>query len=537
LLQDTLSNTSPNWSRPNLLNNIFADNRAGWAELPTALNYNDSSIHGIGDPIDSVTTVQRWDIGVASAAGLCDSYNHDTDTCNSPIGVTTFTGANNTTNALASGGLTNADPAAVSYLGTDNLAANTDGADTLFFANAQDFQVDSLTWRSNVNNSFPILVAHYVPISLLADYHLTNASPLTTARNGGAASGGGTAVPLPAHDIDGESRPLLGGYDRGADEFPGAQANLSITKTDGVTSVSQGGAVSYTIVVSNAGPSVVVGAPVTDTVPASLTGASWTCAGAGCTSAGAAGNISTTVNLGVGASVTFTLSATVSNTAAGSITNTASVAAPAGVSDPSNANNSASDTDTVILPLPTLGVLDNFNRANSSGLGANWGLAFASNIGVNSNQALSAGGLFGIPATGFWNPTSFAAKQGVAYTFANTTNNADALILKASGGPTLGVYTNFIRVQYSSSSSQVVVATTTSGGLGYSSPLATFTGVTFTTGDTITAVANADGSVDVWKNSTYLGRSNTSSFTGGGRLGVQLANGSRVDNFAGGTVL
>src|SRR4029077_7601618 len=69
LLQTSLPAGSPNWSRPKLLNNIFADNRAGWAILPTATNFNQSAIHGIGDPLDT-DPIQRWDIGVSSIAGL-----------------------------------------------------------------------------------------------------------------------------------------------------------------------------------------------------------------------------------------------------------------------------------------------------------------------------------------------------------------------------------------------------------------------------------------------------------------------------------
>ena len=79
-----------------------------------------------------------------------------------------------------------------------------------------------------------------------------------------------------------------------------------------------------------------------------LTG-TWTCVGAGggtCTASGA-GNISDTVNLPAGASVTYTVSVTVSATASGTLSNTATVAAPAGVTDPNPANNSATDTDTV----------------------------------------------------------------------------------------------------------------------------------------------------------------------------------------------
>ncbi len=127
-------------------------------------------------------------------------------------------------------------------------------------------------------------------------------------------------------------------------------ANLGITKTDGATRVIPGQSLTYTLVVSNAGPSVATNAVVTDTFPASLTGVTWTCVGASggsCTSAAGAGNISTTVTLPSGGTATFTANATVSGAASGSIANTTTVAAPAGTSDPTPGNNSATDTDTV----------------------------------------------------------------------------------------------------------------------------------------------------------------------------------------------
>src|SRR5262249_58612679 len=58
-----------------------------------------------------------------------------------------------------------------------------------------------------------------------------------------------------------------------------AQANLGITKTDGVTIATPGGSVTYTITASNAGPSHVTAATITDTFPSSLT-CNWTCVGA-----------------------------------------------------------------------------------------------------------------------------------------------------------------------------------------------------------------------------------------------------------------
>jgi uncharacterized repeat protein (TIGR01451 family) len=128
------------------------------------------------------------------------------------------------------------------------------------------------------------------------------------------------------------------------------QAELSISKTDGLTTASPGQAVTYTIVASNAGPSDAPGATVTDTVPAALTGATWTCVGAGggtCTAAGA-GSINDTVNLPAGGSVTYTLSAVIDPSASGTVSNTATVSAPGGVTDPTPGNNSATDTDGLI---------------------------------------------------------------------------------------------------------------------------------------------------------------------------------------------
>jgi len=127
-----------------------------------------------------------------------------------------------------------------------------------------------------------------------------------------------------------------------------SQADLSITKTDGVTTVTAGGSATYTITASNAGPGAATGATVVDTLPASLT-ATWTCVGAGggtCTASGS-GNINDTVNLPSGASVTYTVSATISAAASGTLSNTATVTAPDTVADTNQANNSATDTDTI----------------------------------------------------------------------------------------------------------------------------------------------------------------------------------------------
>jgi len=126
-------------------------------------------------------------------------------------------------------------------------------------------------------------------------------------------------------------------------------ADLSITKTDGQATAAPSQAITYTIVASNAGPACVTGATVSDTPPASLTGVTWTCSGSGggtCAPAGA-NTINDTVNLPVGATVTYMLSGTVSATPS-SLRNTATISAPAGTSDPVPGNNSATDSDLVV---------------------------------------------------------------------------------------------------------------------------------------------------------------------------------------------
>ena len=127
-------------------------------------------------------------------------------------------------------------------------------------------------------------------------------------------------------------------------------ADLSVTKTDGFDTVIAGTPDTYTITVTNGGPTDVTGAGVTDTFPAAFTGVTWTCtpaAGSSCGTAAGSGDIVTTVDLPAGGSVTFTATGTVAPTAAGTLTNTATVTPPADTPDPAPANNSATDTTAI----------------------------------------------------------------------------------------------------------------------------------------------------------------------------------------------
>lgn len=367
------------------------------------------------------------------------------------------------------------------------------------------------------------------------DGHIAFTSPAKDA---------GTTLAGVTRDIDGDTRPQGTAYDIGADEIlaPANTADLSITTTDGVSSVTPGGSVTYTIVVGNAGPKTATGATVTDTFPALLVVGSWTCsasAGSGCTVGGAGNNRTGTVTLPSGGSATFTAVTTLSATATGSLADTASVAAPAGITDPNLANNSATDTDTILVlpPRPTLAVLDNFNRANANTLGGSWSqvtLFGIAAITVNFNQASDST----LPGAAYWSLAGFGTRQAAAFTIANTTVSGDSALLKVSGGSAT-LPANWVRIRANGAS--VVVDTTTNSGVAYSTAgTLTNANSAFANGNVLEAMVDANGVVYVWKNTTYVGSvllpNNTLWTTGAGRIGMQLPAGSRVDNFAGGTV-
>ncbi|HEY0231420.1 MAG TPA: hypothetical protein VGC55_09220 [Dokdonella sp.] len=124
-------------------------------------------------------------------------------------------------------------------------------------------------------------------------------------------------------------------------------ADLAISKTDGAATYTPGNPITYTIVASNAGPSDAIGATVADTLPATITGATWTVAySIGASGpAGGSGSINATVTIPAGGTATFTVTGTISASATGTLVNTATVTAPGGTTDPVPGNNSATDSD------------------------------------------------------------------------------------------------------------------------------------------------------------------------------------------------
>jgi uncharacterized repeat protein (TIGR01451 family) len=125
-------------------------------------------------------------------------------------------------------------------------------------------------------------------------------------------------------------------------------ADLAITKTGPATYVP-GSPLTYTLVVSNLGPSTSTNAMVSDTLPADLAGATWTAvyAGGAAGPASGSGNVNATLTtLPLGGTATFTIIATADYRLDAPLSNTATVAATDGLIDPDLDNNTSTVSST-----------------------------------------------------------------------------------------------------------------------------------------------------------------------------------------------
>lgn len=144
-----------------------------------------------------------------------------------------------------------------------------------------------------------------------------------------------------------------------------ASADLSVVKT-GPANVSGGAPISYTLVISNAGPSSADGATWQDPLPLGITNVTASCAGttggATCAAPTVTGSVpagyvvdGTLPVLPPGSTVTVTISGT-APTGNQILANTASVTPPSGLTDPQNNNNSSTTTTSTPVTLLRFGV-------------------------------------------------------------------------------------------------------------------------------------------------------------------------------------
>jgi uncharacterized repeat protein (TIGR01451 family) len=210
------------------------------------------------------------------------------------------------------------------------------------------------------------------------------------------------------------------------------QADLSITKSDGGLEGRFGYPLTYTITVSNGGPASVGGATVTDNFPAGLSAVTWTCkatGGSSCPASGT-GNIAALVSLLSGGSAEFVATGTVLAGTPSPLLNTATVAAPAGVVDPSPANNSAT-LSTVVGAIA-------FNTVAPCRLADTRDPA-----GPRGGPALAANAARTFPVTGLCGIPSDARAVSINVTVVGPTDVGDLRIYPAGAAAPLASVVNF----------------------------------------------------------------------------------------------
>jgi uncharacterized repeat protein (TIGR01451 family) len=326
------------------------------AQCPNGLIYfarrdATGSVYSYNPATPAVPAVLLGAAGVGGGSGLIRMSCHPTTGV--LYGMTNSTGTLytiNTTTGLATGAamtLPGSTPPAASgsgdigfnAAGTLYLVGTTGGGTTrLWIINTGTnvmSNVGSITGLEGTANGIAFSAAGTLFLSM------TNITRLNTAPvTGGASSPVGSTGAMPAMT------------DLSSVEVP--NPDLSVTKTDGRTTITPGDTLTYTLVVTNSSSHAVTGS-FSDTLPASLGSITWTCSasvGSLCSAAAGSGSpISLSLTLASGGTATISVNATLSGTASGTLVNTASVALPwAFLTDATPANNSATDTDTIVTP-------------------------------------------------------------------------------------------------------------------------------------------------------------------------------------------
>jgi len=211
------------------------------------------------------------------------------------------------------------------------------------------------------------------------------------------------------------------------------QAGLSVTVSDDTTTVVPGTSDTYTITVSNSGPSTLSSLSLADSIPAALLNPIF-----GAPSAGSYDpllRVWSGLNLATGQSVSITLTGTIDPTATGSLANTVTIASSFGTTDTNPTNNIASDVDT-LTPQADLSVALTDGRTTvvpgtsdtyTITVGNNGPSTVSSVILTDAIPAALLNPIFGAPSagsydslTGVWSGLSLATGQTVSLTLSGT---------------------------------------------------------------------------------------------------------------------
>jgi uncharacterized repeat protein (TIGR01451 family) len=216
--------------------------------------------------------------------------------------------------------VTNAGPStAQAVVVTDTLDASlSGGAVAAPFNTLCSFAGNTLTCNLGARN--PGTYTIVVNTNLAAGFTgtLANSATVSTTTNEGANTGPNTDT---------------------VSQAATPSANLAITKVATPDPVAAGSPLTYTITVTNAGPSTAVNAVVSDTLPGGFSGA--TVSGGGCSAFPC-----TLPTVAVGTPVVITVTGTVDAAVTSLAANTVSVTSP--TADPNTANNSATSNPAIV---------------------------------------------------------------------------------------------------------------------------------------------------------------------------------------------
>ncbi len=195
-------------------------------------------------------------------------------------------------------------------------------------------------------NAAPLLVD--MTLRPVPDPRLQPGSPAIDA-------GDNNAPGAPFVDFEGDDRPFNDIIDIGMDEFTGEQvqnADLGVTKTDSPDPVTEGGNVTYTIVVTNNGPGDATNVTLTDTLDELVAFVSATPSLGTCSES--TGTVTCAIgSLANGATATVTVVVTTPDVAEPmQITNTVTVSGTE--TDPVGSNDSATEQTTVVPTGPAM---------------------------------------------------------------------------------------------------------------------------------------------------------------------------------------
>ena len=237
---------------------------------------------------------------------------------------------------------------------TYTLTASNPGPSTLTgvaFANTLPAQFKGVTFTStaaggasgNSGGSGPVSNTLTLPPGSSVTYTVTGT--LDPAASGPQTATVSAGVPAPQTNTDPSKSSAT------ATSTAGQSSDLGVTVVASPATPIVGTTVTYTITITNNGPSLATGAKLLDAFSsayASVTFTSVAAGGATGNTASGTGDLSETLTLPPGASAVYTVSAKLSPQVTGLVTNSARVSPPAGVSDGNPANDLATASVTVL---------------------------------------------------------------------------------------------------------------------------------------------------------------------------------------------